>query len=175
MITTDRLLLRPYKPSDWERVHLYASVSEFSQFEVWGPNSVEETKEFVTRCIAEFSEVPKTCYQLAIELLESRLLIGGCTLKSQGPGSTEAFLGYAINPDFQNRGFATEAAKALIQFGFDRLNLLLIYATCDTRNTASWRVMEKAGLQRTSTIHGDRDRKGPLTDSYRYEIRCARD
>ena len=171
MITTDRLLLRPYKPSDWERVHLYASVPKFSQFEVWGPNSVDETKEFVTRCIAEFSEVPLTSHQLAIELLESGLLIGGCTLKSPVPESTEAFLGYAINPDFQNRGFATEAAKALIQFGFDRLKLSLIYATCDTRNTASWRVMEKAGLQRTSTIHGDRQRKGSLTDSYRYEIR----
>lgn len=98
MITTRRLLLRPYRPDDWERVHLYAAIPEFSKYEVWGPNSVEDTKEFVARCISEISKVPVTSYQLALELRETGLLIGGCPLKKEAPGATEAFLGYAINP-----------------------------------------------------------------------------
>lgn len=170
MITTRRLHLRPYKPDDWERVHLYASIPEFSKFEVWGPNSIEDTKAFVARCIADISETPVTSYQLAVELRESGQLIGGCTLRKRTPDSTEAFLGYAINPDYQRSGYATEAAIALIRFGFDQLNLARIVATCDTRNVASRRVMEKAGLHRESLLRDDRVRRGMLSHSYRYEI-----
>ncbi len=171
MFTTSRLLLRPYKPTDWEFVHVYAAVPEFSQYELWGPNSVEDTKEFIARCIAETSSEPVAGYQLAMELQETNVLIGGCTLKKQHSEANEAYLGYAVNPGYQNQGYPTEAAIALIRFGFDQLNLSCICATCDTRNVASWRVMEKAGLHRTALIRGDRIRKGARSDSYRYEIR----
>ena len=58
LIDTKQLLLRPYIPEDWERVHLYASIPEFSQFDVWGPNSIEDTKKFVAECIAKAAERP---------------------------------------------------------------------------------------------------------------------
>ena len=158
-------------PNDWERVHLYASIPEFSQFEVWGPNTVEDTKEFVARCISDTSSDPIISHQLAVELREDNLLVGGCTLKLEGFGASEGYLGYAINPDYKNRGFATEAAIALIEFGFDQLHLVRIHSLCDTRNIASRRVMEKAGLQRTALNQNERERKGRMTDSYCYEIR----
>lgn len=44
MIKTERLLLRNYKESDFDRVHLYASLPDFSQFDVWGPNTEEDTR-----------------------------------------------------------------------------------------------------------------------------------
>ena len=46
MIETNRLLLRPYVVEDWTHVHTYAALQEFTRFEVWGPNSVEDTKRF---------------------------------------------------------------------------------------------------------------------------------
>lgn len=75
-----------------------------------------------------------------------------------------------MNPEFQSMGYATEAAKALIKFGLDKLNLSVIYATCDTRNNASFRVMEKLGMKRVGSIKGTKEVKGYIRDSYRYEI-----
>ena len=170
MITTPRLILRPYRLDDWERVHAYASIPEFSKLEAWGPNSVADTKAYLAKCISEIFEDPVTRYQLALALRENGLLIGGCTLNKPAADANEAFLGYAVNPAYQRQGYATEATIALIRFGFDQLHLSRIFATCDTRNLASWRVMEKAGLRRIKLIHNDRLRKGVMTDSYHYEI-----
>jgi RimJ/RimL family protein N-acetyltransferase len=58
----------------------------------------------------------------------------------------------------------------LISFGFNQLKLDVIYATCDTRNAASYRVMEKLGMKRVGTMKGDKLVKGHMRDSYRYEL-----
>ena len=57
-----------------------------------------------------------------------------------------AELGYWIGVPFWNRGYATEAAEAVIKFGFEELGLNRIEAEHFTRNPASWRVMEKLGM-----------------------------
>ncbi len=75
-----------------------------------------------------------------------------------------------MNPDFQSKGYATEAAVALIRFGFEQLQLEVIYATCDARNSASFRVMEKLGMQRVGLLKGDRMQKGHMRDTLRYEL-----
>lgn len=60
--------------------------------------------------------------------------------------------------------------EALINYGFEHFNRKVIYATCDTRNVASYRVLEKCGMQRVDTIVGNRKIRGNIYDSYRYEI-----
>lgn len=170
MIRTERLLLRPYRSEDCERVHVYASIPDFSRFDVWGPNSIEDTRQFVAECIAESEKSPVLCHQLAVVLVAQDLLIGGCTLRRKSAEAEFALLGYAINPEFQCQGFATEAAKALIEFGFNELGVSRVFAECDTRNDASRRVMEKAGMQLAATFQRHREIKGVMTDSYHYEI-----
>jgi len=94
-------------------VHVHAAIPEFSKFDVWGPNSVEDTKAYVSKCISEISADPAMRFQLALALRETGLLIGGCTLDKRAADANEAFLGYAVNPDFQRQGYATEAASSL--------------------------------------------------------------
>ena len=173
MIYTKRLTLRRYIPDDWASVHLYAQVPEFSQYDIWGPNSADDTKEFVAACIARTSAEPVLGYQLAVILNDTDTLIGGCGLKRNDASDDSASLGYAINPDFQNRGFATEIANALIKFGFDDLGLTKVIAECHSRNTASSRVMEKAGMKMVARLPDHRMVKGEMTDSYRYAISRA--
>jgi RimJ/RimL family protein N-acetyltransferase/enamine deaminase RidA (YjgF/YER057c/UK114 family) len=172
VIETKRLLLRPYVDEDWAHVHTYAAVPEFSQFEVWGPNSVEDTKRFVAQCIASMSEHPILGYQLAIVLSETNRLIGGCTLMRTRAETREAFLGYAIHPDFQCRGYATEASAALVDFGFNSLRLVRIYAECSSQNIASRRVMEKLGMSMVAVHKNHKEVKGVMIDSYEYEVRA---
>ena len=160
-------------PDDWARVHLYASVPAFSQFDVWGPNSVEDTKAFVAGCMEEAAKTPIVRYELAVVMKDEDQLIGGCGLKRNNDSETVASLGFAVNPDYQNRGYATEATVALAEFAFTTLGLSKVFAECDTRNVASYMVMEKAGMTRVDTMQNDREVKGTMTDSYRYELSGA--
>lgn len=170
ILETKRLLLRDYKVEDWERVHIYGSDPDFSKYEFWGPNTLEDTKYFIADMVRQSHSDPRFKFDFAVCLRDSGLLIGGCGLRRETELSQVANLGWAINPEFQNKGYATEAAKALIDMGFQKLNLAVIYATCDTRNAASYRVMEKLGMKRVGFIKGTKEMKGHIRDSFRYEI-----
>src|SRR5205814_5582986 len=58
----------------------------------------------------------------------------------------EGEIGYFLHPDFWKRGYATEAAQVLLRYGFQELNLQQVTATCDPRNEASKRVLDKLGM-----------------------------
>ncbi len=168
MISTERLLLRYFVPEDWVAVHAYASIPEVSRFDSWGPNTEADSQAFVEHCIGFAAEYSIERHDFAIIVSAVDQLIGGCALKLRS--ATEASLGYAIHPDCQGRGFATEATLGMIDFGFRSLGLKRIVAQCDVRNSASYRVMEKAGMTRVGTHLNHREIKGRLTHSFEYAI-----
>lgn len=170
MIETERLLLREYKTEDFETVHAYGSDPDFSKYEFWGPNSEEDTKNFIADTIAKSQKDPRYEFDFAVCLKSTGRQFGGCGVRRETELSQVANLGWAIAPEFQNQGYATEAAKAVIEFGFEKLGLSVIYATCDTRNIASYKVMEKVGMKKVGFIKGSKEIKGHVRDSYRYEI-----
>jgi ribosomal-protein-alanine N-acetyltransferase len=169
-LETDRLILRSYRDDDWERVHIYGASPKFSQFELWGPNTIEDTKKFISDMVTQMGQNDRYKFDFAVCLKKDGLLIGGCGIRRESQASCIANLGWAINPEFQNQGFATEAAQALVKFGFDTFGLAVIYATCDTRNTPSSKVMEKLKMNRVGHIKGDKIQKGHLRETFRYEL-----
>ena len=174
-LRTERLILRNYKKEDWERVHIYGADPDFSEYELWGPNTVEDTHKFVAEMVEQSETQSRYKFDFAVCLKENGLLIGGCGIRRETELSQVANLGWAITPEFQSKGYGTEAARALIDYGFQKLNLAVIYATCDTRNAASYKVMEKLGMKRVGFIKGYKEIKGHIRDSYRYEIGQPRD
>lgn len=169
-LETQRLVLRNYCAEDWLRVHGYASIPEFSRFEMWGPNSEADTKKFITEMLAEAASRPRYKFNFAVCLRDSGLLIGGCGIRLESQASRVANLGWAISPEFQGRGYAPEAALELIRFGFAELDLQVIYATCDARNSASIRVMEKLAMPKVGHLTADKMQKGYLRDTLRFEL-----
>ena len=151
-ITTERLKLRAYQVEDWERVHIYGSDPDFSKYDLWGPNSVDDTHKFIAEMVEQSKSNPRYKFDFAVCLKENNLLIGGYGIRRETEASGVANMGWAINPQFQSKGFATEAARALTDFGFKELKLAVICTTCDTRNTASFKVMKKLGMKK-SWIH----------------------
>lgn len=77
--------------------------------------------------------------------------------------------GYIINPDFWNKGFATEASKGLLDYMIKQHNIIEIEATCDVLNLQSQRVLEKCGLRKIKEIKKDIEMKGRFRDSYLFE------
>ena len=169
-LETDHLILRDYVHSDWERIHIYAAIPDFSKFELWGPNTDADSQKFVKDMHLQASTLPRFKFDFAVCLRENNLLIGGCGIRRETELSQVANLGWAINPEFQNKGYATEAARALICYGYEQLRLSVIYAKCDTRNLASSKVMEKLGMLNVGTVKGTKEHRGYVRDTSRYEL-----
>ena len=79
-------------------------------------------------------------------------------------------IGYLLDLRYWGRGYATEAARAVLDFGFRELDLHRVYATCRPANVASIRVMEKLGMRREAHFRQHRWMKGAWQDSYLYAI-----
>ena len=98
------------------------------------------------------------------------IIIGGCGIHYRRPDRSTAIDGYCFNRKFWGQGYATEALKFLLKFGFEVLNLHRIIATCDTRNFGSNRVMEKNGMRCEAHFIKNILQKGEWRDSFGYAI-----
>lgn len=143
---------------------------DFSQYDIWGPNTEEDSKNFVNLCISESKEENRYKYNLAIEEKSSGKVIGGVGFRRTSPNSSYADLGYAVNLSCQSKGYTTEAASAMINFAFKDLSLTLIYAQCDANNIASYKVMEKLGLKKCDLKKNFKEYKDCKRDYLHYEI-----
>lgn len=146
VLRSARLELREFTIEDWSAVHEYASRSEACRFQPWGPNSSEESRAFVEEAVAAAKQEPRTRYALAVVLAATGELIGTAELHVRSSRFRTGELAYIVNPDYWGQGYATEAARAVLKFGFGDLGLHRIFGTCDPRNTASARVLQKVGM-----------------------------
>jgi len=136
----------------------------------WGPNSEDDSKNFVQRVVASQKEKPRRSFTLAVTLREKNTLIGACRISISDPQNREGSIGYIYNRDFWGRGYGTEAARAILDFGFDQLGLHRISAWCDVDNIASSRIMEKNGMQREGRLREFRSHQGKWRDSFLYSV-----
>ena len=169
-LETERLILREFEESDLQAIHEYASDPEVVRYMEWGPNTEKDTREFLQRAFDQRRKQPRTDYGLAVILKAETGLIGSGGIYIASQAHNEAELGYCFNRRFWGHGYATEAARAFVAFGFRELGLHRIYATCAPANAASARVMEKTGMQREGHLREHRWQKGRWRDSYLYAI-----
>jgi ribosomal-protein-alanine N-acetyltransferase len=167
-LETSRLTLREFEDSDWITTHRYGSLPEVSRFDTWGPNSEVQTKEFVRLCLTHNLETPRMSFDFAVILKASGEHIGGCGLRIKSLINLDADFGYALHPDHWGKGYGTELAQALLDFGFKTLKLQRIYATCDTRNAASFHIMEKLKMKREAHLRKNILQKGEWRDTFLY-------
>jgi len=169
-IETGRLLLRDFVEEDWRAVHEYGSDPEVVRYLPWGPNTEEDSRDFISRSIAIQSESPRRRFEIGIVLKEEGKLIGGCGIRENNPTLMEGNMGYVLNKDYWGRGIATEAARALVRFGFETLNLHRIFATCFPENRASERVLQKCGMRLEGRLRENLLMRGEWRDSLLYAI-----
>jgi ribosomal-protein-alanine N-acetyltransferase len=165
-LSTTRLRLREFRPEDFATTHAYASDPEVTKHMVFGPNSEVETRAFLQRVIAQQTAQPRPGYELAVELRENGRHVGGVGFRAGKRND----MGYIFHREVWGRGYATEAARAVLEFGFRELKLHRIIAECDVRNTGSARVMEKLGMRREGCFLKDTFTRGAWRDSYLYAI-----
>ena len=152
-LRTARLLLRPFQSDDVDDVFAYASDPEWGRhLPVPRPYTRHSAEEFVAGALRtdpglrlEWAIVHEGRVSGAIELR-----LSDDRERLSGPGSAE--IGYSIARGLWGRGLTTEAASAVVAYGFGKLGLARIWACADVRNVASWRVMEKLGMRREGVL-----------------------
>ena len=144
---TDRLIIRPMQMFDAFDMYSYARLPETSKFLTWSPHSdIEYTKNYLAFIIAKYRA--GEFYDFAVTLKgEEGKMIGTCGFSRIDFSNNIGEIGYVIAPEYQGNGYATEAAKEIIKFGFDRLEFNRIEARYMVGNNASRTVMEKCGLK----------------------------
>jgi ribosomal-protein-alanine N-acetyltransferase len=170
LLRTNRLLLRDFVESDWPALHAVESLPEVAQFQDFATRTPEQSRAYVLDSMKGAAEDPRLTYDLAVILLADNFLIGRCGLGLTDPDVGEAALWYTLHPAHWSQGYTTEAARAIVDFGFRELRLHRIWADCDPANVGSWRVLEKIGMHREGHLRENAWIKGEWVDSLIYAI-----
>ncbi len=163
-----KVILKEMNRNDWQDVHRYASLPIVCQYQPWGPNTEEETQDFVEQVLLDAKEEERSRYVFSVIEQENGKMIGAGEINIRDFRVGE--ISYIIHPDFWRKGIATEVAKLLLQFGFETLNLHRIYATCDPRNIGSSKVLQKIGMIQEGIMREDLLIKTGWRDSLLYSI-----
>jgi RimJ/RimL family protein N-acetyltransferase len=131
------------------------SDEQIKKFMYYEPNTIEDTKKLISDSITN-----DNIFEFSVTRKDSGKLIGNIGLYIGGKeatGDREAEIGWLIDSENQGYGYATEAAKSVVKFAFEQLELRRIIAHCDSENDKSWHIMEKLGMRREA--HYKKSRK----------------
>lgn len=170
MIKTKRLLLREFVPSDWESVHSYATHPDAYEFMPWGPNTEEETKQFVKKAIDEKWSSKRTSYEFAVVNQEENQLIGGFGLKCNPQTEYNCEVGYCLSPNYWGEHYATEGVSGLITYAFNVLGMHRVYAVVDPQNSRSIKLLEKLKFRKEGVFKEHKFIRRKWRDSNIYAI-----
>ena len=167
MLKTERLVLRPFEETDAEGLHAYLGDAEVVRYEPYGVMTMEECRLEAARRASD-EAFWAVC-------LADGTLIGNLYLSGADEFGTRE-IGYVFTRACWHKGYATEAARRLMAYAFERLATRRIIALCDTRNAASFALMERLGMRREGEFKKNvgfkTDAHGNTiwTDSYQYAI-----
>ena len=145
VLETDRLYLRKMKVSDFSDMYEYARLESVTRYLLWREHPDKAyTKDYLSYIQSKYRA--GEFFDWAVVHKESGKMIGTCGFASLDFENNSAEIGYVLNPEFWGKGYATEAVKKVIEFGFYDLNLHRIEARYIVGNEKSRRVMEKCGM-----------------------------
>ena len=167
-LLTERLILRSFTLEDAADVQRLAGDYDVASTLPNMPHPYEDgmAEEWMRACSERFEK--DEALNFAITLQKNKNFIGGIALRLDQENK-EAELGYWIGKPYWNRGYMTEAVKAVVAYSFQVLKLNRIHAKYFTRNIASKRVMEKIGMRYANFFPQDIG-KGYLEDTIQYSI-----
>lgn len=142
ILETKELILRPFTPEDGEDLYEYLSRPEVVRFEPYGTMTREESYSWAAE------RAQQECFW-AVCKKEGGKLIGNLYFQRQDPQQWRTWeLGYVFNSAYWGHGYATQAARRLLEYAFGELDAHRVIAMCNPQNTASWRLMERLGMRR---------------------------
>ena len=150
-LSTVRLTLRSFAPEDAEScLHNWTADKEIYRYLSAQPQTAEEVREWLSSADEAYAD-PRT-YYWAIEETRSGEVIGELFVDDFGTSSRWCEVDWKIGPAFQGKGYATEAARAVLEYLIREVGFHRIEAKCCVENTASERVMQKLGMNKEGIL-----------------------
>jgi len=167
-LRTERLRLRPFRPEDARVVRELAGAREVAENTLTVPHPYPEgaAEAWIASLEPAFARGEMAAFAV---IGEDGELVGACGLKLE-PEDGIAEIGYWIGVPWWGRGYASEAARAVVDFGFRELGLHRIWARVFVRNPASVRVAENAGLRLEGTLRRNLRKGDELLDHHVHGI-----
>jgi len=162
-LETPRLVLRRALPSDAEAFHQLRSDPEVIRYRGRPPLTRAEADRRLLEIDTGIRD--NTGIMWAISLRDDPRMIGDCLLFRWDEEDMRAELGYELMVSHWGRGLVTEAARAMLTFGFRSMDLHRVEANVDPANVASVRVLEKLGFTREATLRENWRVAGRFVDS----------
>jgi RimJ/RimL family protein N-acetyltransferase len=151
-IETSRLRLRSYARDVVAALHAIQSREDVHRWLYSGPRSEDEVRAAIESRIARLRDAPETGVALAVDIAATGELVGDVSLTLGSPEHRQAEIGFILHPGHQGRGYATEAAEAMVALAFSTYDLHRVYGRLEARNIASARVLEKLGMRREAHL-----------------------
>lgn len=167
---TERLTLRTYEPGDLAFLHSMFGREDVCRYLPWPPMDIDQARAKLDQRFGQTHlETDGDPLVLAAVETATGRQVGEFMLRLKSVESRQGEIGWSLHPDAQGHGFATEGARELLRLGLDEAGLHRITAGCDSRNTASLRVMERIGMRREAEFVENEYLKGEWVG----EIVCA--
>ncbi|MCM2324255.1 MAG: GNAT family N-acetyltransferase [Oligoflexia bacterium] len=172
-IETKRLVLRPFRLEDAKEVQRLAGHPRVAATTAAIPHPYPDgaAEEWISEHGAWYEE--RRSVTLAVELKAGGALIGCIDLLGVSANHARAEMGYWIGVDYWNQGYCTEAAAALVGYGFEQLGLNKVTARHIVFNPSSGKVMLKVGMKQEGLLREDFFRDGAFYDMCVYGITRA--
>ena len=170
-IETERLRLRPLEAGDLDELAAIYAEPEVVHFLYWDVRTRAAMELVLAGKIERAAlERPGDAVDVAAIVRDAGALVGGVTLSWGDNDHRQGEIGYIFHPAHAGRGYATEAARAMLRIGFERLGLHRISGRLDARNVASARVLERLGMRREAHLAENELVKGEWTDELVYAM-----
>ncbi|BAZ02972.1 putative acetyltransferase (plasmid) [Tolypothrix tenuis PCC 7101] len=143
---TERLILRRFIDLDLERFLAYRQDPQVSRFQGWSMLSDAEAKLFINEMQTAVIGIPGEWFQIAIAHKQSNLLLGDIGMQIYAENPTIVEIGFTLSPDGQGKGYAKEAAQALIDSLFELEAINKIVGLTDMRNEPSINLLRRLGM-----------------------------
>ena len=178
---TDRMLLRPYRTSDYDAFADLHGRDDVARYLPWETRDAEASRVALGRHQDMSIEKDGDGITLAAILKptddehdehdeQGGRLVGEFVLFLRSVKHRGGEVGYVLHPDYQGRGLATEGARAMLNLGFDTMSMHRIIARIDARNVASAAVLTRLGMRKEAHLVENELFKGEWSDEEDYAI-----
>ncbi|SFT08543.1 GNAT family N-acetyltransferase [Saccharopolyspora flava] len=164
----ENVRLREFRPSDVDASLLVVGDDRVTRFLSFDSRSRDQAEAMIAGTVERAALEPRTEFYLAVTPKDGDELVGFARLGLTGVKAAK--LGYAIAADHQGKGYATDAARTILNHAFGSLGLHRVTAAIGPDNAASLAVVEKLGFVREGTLRDHVFTNGAWRDSHLYSV-----
>ncbi len=169
-VLTDRLVLREFRPDDFDALLLFQSDPDNVRYVPFAPRTPEDMATALDRKLSGTSLAADGDHLDLATALHDGTLVGDLVVFLHGVEHGTVEVGWIFGPAHGGRGYATEAVRALLDLVFTGLQARRVVARLDERNTASSKLCERLGMRLEARLVENEVFKGELSNELNYAL-----